>query len=374
METQGENLTPDQQPVLEPKNNTKLIIVVVVIIVIIAITAGVFGYLFAKKTSAPVATQPVVAQPTALSEQTQQSADETANWQTYTDAALGYQITFPETWRGYKAENSEVYGDLTNVDNNPNKKMGFWGDNFGKWKETDIWTFGIQEGSKSNSQQAVNEYPTSLVYLGVDKKGNALYCSGGCCVDGATKNSIDYGSDTFGKARCDEVPSIIKTLKFTNAAADETANWQTYTNTKHGYSFKYPKGHTAFTDIEEDKFIVANSNGTKVSIAEDEKLVFCCETSTISIVAINEDMNPSDWFEKNSSKYYITNDSNSIKSKEPIIFEGKTAYKVTGSVDAGMGVSYLVIIVKTENGLIEITQTSKSDLLDKILSTFNFTK
>lgn len=63
MEIQGENFTPNQQPILESeKSNTKFIIVIAIIVVIVAITAGVFGYLFAKKASTPVA-QPVVTQP-----------------------------------------------------------------------------------------------------------------------------------------------------------------------------------------------------------------------------------------------------------------------------------------------------------------------
>jgi hypothetical protein len=198
--------------------------IVIGIILLIAIAVGGVFWL-QNKTQAP-AQQPVVTVPVAQAPVTQPAATQqvtqpvvtvpVADWHTYADATLGYQITFPETWKGYKSESSEVTGDLTNVDNNPDKKMGFLGDSFGKWKDTDMWTFGIVEGSKSNYQQALKKNSAYLVYLGDDKKGNALYCSGACCVAGATTKVLDFGSDSFGKTRCDETPAILKTFKFTN--------------------------------------------------------------------------------------------------------------------------------------------------------------
>ena len=97
-----ENFSPIQ-PVLEPeKSNAKLIIVIAIIVVIVAITAGVVGYLFAKKTNAP-ATEPVATQPVAVQQPTTeavvtQPADETADWKTYTNTKYGFEFKYPQSY------------------------------------------------------------------------------------------------------------------------------------------------------------------------------------------------------------------------------------------------------------------------------------
>jgi hypothetical protein len=210
------------------KNKRGNIAVIALIIVIVAITTGAITWLVATKSQAPTQ-QAAVTQPVPVAK-TQQTppANENAIWKVYTNKNLGYEITFPETWNGYKAEK---VGDGTGYEN-----IGF-----GKWKESDIWTFGIDEKSKAIYQQELKNNPTNLVYLGDGRNGNALLCSGACCKVGATTNIIDFGSDSFGKARCDEVPSIIKTFKSIPLVADETANWKTYVNEKYGFEFKYPE-------------------------------------------------------------------------------------------------------------------------------------
>ena len=83
------------------KNKKGNVAVIAIIIVIVAITAGIVGYLFAKKTQAPVvapvvtppAVQTPVVQPTT---QPITPVDETANWQTYTNAKYGIEFKYPK--------------------------------------------------------------------------------------------------------------------------------------------------------------------------------------------------------------------------------------------------------------------------------------
>ena len=86
------------------KNKKGNIAVVAIIIVIVVITAGVVGYLFAnkKQASSRKATTKIVQQPaqkTAQNTQTQQT-DETASWQTLSDAKMGVTFKIPSNWVG----------------------------------------------------------------------------------------------------------------------------------------------------------------------------------------------------------------------------------------------------------------------------------
>lgn len=79
--------------------------VIALIIIVVAITTGVITWLVATRTQAP-ATQPVAqTQPAAksvapVSQPAVQPApaDETANWQIYTNEKYGYEIKYPNGW------------------------------------------------------------------------------------------------------------------------------------------------------------------------------------------------------------------------------------------------------------------------------------
>ena len=79
---------------------------IAIIIVIVSITAGVIGFLFAKKTQAPER-QANVQQPIAVQQPTQtqaapvvqqSEAGETASWKTYTNEKYGFSFKYPQGW------------------------------------------------------------------------------------------------------------------------------------------------------------------------------------------------------------------------------------------------------------------------------------
>ena len=121
------------------KNKKGNIAVIAIIIVIVAITAGVSSWMFAKKSQIPtpqvVATQPTVpvaqtqpaVQPATTQQQVAQPAptDETANWQTYTNAKYGIEFKYPA---GYKTIIDENAGDPSFSVNNPEKDVRVSGD------------------------------------------------------------------------------------------------------------------------------------------------------------------------------------------------------------------------------------------------------
>jgi len=97
------------------QNKKGNVAVVAIIIVIVAITAGIIGWLFTKKSQVqvqPVATQstPTVAQtqpvttptPTAPATQPQTNNQKTAtapaDWKTYTNSKYGFTFSYPSSW------------------------------------------------------------------------------------------------------------------------------------------------------------------------------------------------------------------------------------------------------------------------------------
>src|SRR6266568_2620276 len=82
------------------KNKRGNVVVIVIIIVIVAITSGIIGWMFAKKSQAPVQ-QSVVNQPVPVAKTqpiTEPIAptDETTNWQTYSNTKYGFEFKYPQ--------------------------------------------------------------------------------------------------------------------------------------------------------------------------------------------------------------------------------------------------------------------------------------
>jgi hypothetical protein len=98
------------------KNKKGNVAVIALIIVIVAITAGAIGWIFAKKTQAPVQ-QAAVIQPVSV-EKTQPAtqpavpiAQPAQQNNVYTNTEFGFQITFPNSWNNkYKAVSSGTNG------------------------------------------------------------------------------------------------------------------------------------------------------------------------------------------------------------------------------------------------------------------------
>lgn len=102
--------------------NKKGNVTVIAIIIIVSITAGIIGWMFAKKTQAPIQqsavmqpTTPVAqnqsvvstTQPVTNQEPVDKPIDETANWQTYSNAKYGIEMKYPQAnWKIYSDDNS----------------------------------------------------------------------------------------------------------------------------------------------------------------------------------------------------------------------------------------------------------------------------
>lgn len=94
------------------KNKKGNVAVIALIIVIVAITTGVITWLAATKSQAPA--QPFAVTQSAPVTKTQPAptpVPAVADWKSYKNEKYGFELTLPETWKGYRV----VEQKLTNI-------------------------------------------------------------------------------------------------------------------------------------------------------------------------------------------------------------------------------------------------------------------
>lgn len=230
-----ENFTPNEQPILEPKKNN--IVLIVIIVAIVAITAGVIGFLLAKKTQAP-ATAPAVTQPVAQTPLAQ-PADETAGWQEYSSKNLNIKFKYPMKY---------VFLDRTDGD----EKAILIGDKTFSKPDIAPWYHAPITISKYNAEllndQIATLYNVKKSTLTIDNEdanvieGNYQnYPAPSVPADKhmkiivvPSKNITILAQDSYAGVESDwnEVTSVVNklltTIKFTNTVTSETVNCETY--------------------------------------------------------------------------------------------------------------------------------------------------
>lgn len=221
---------------METKTKKGNVAAIALIVIIVSITVGAIVFLFAKKFQVPT-------MPAATTQQSEQPADETANWQTYKDTKYGFEVKYPQS---YTVDNSKD-GNIV-IEESQTKRMGLLieinpdpsFDNFNLdaviQKMSDSYSIGEHQKIIFAGQVAYEGVDNGMIssYAIWTKNGNNLY---ELLFGVANKDSL-----AENRAALDENQKLmLSTFKFTDAA-DETANWQTYTNSKYGYSIKYPSG------------------------------------------------------------------------------------------------------------------------------------
>ncbi len=357
----------------------------------------------------------IKAQQASIVTPTPAPTDETASWKTYSNSELGFEFKYPPTLEekgsisgGPSAENLPslltlsdpstgaegtdkpfnglsiyyVISSQTSLQQfvaNEKKSMitmtksfdGIDTSNQGKqWSLTigDKEAFGLQ-----------GYIPFSITYYYVQlKKGYLIFAVS------------EESKGRFTKT----VDQMLSTFKFSTAATIPP-DWKTYTNTKYGYSFKYPNNYTVGTNgmdfgnvSEEDGILVVETN------KGDLKAPYI----SIGIINLNgQSINKEieDHFSK-VSQFKLTDEAkkmlkeqngfeavdNSVISpatKSTFVGQASTEYSIHGSMvdDKYSGIvsipnTYRYIWVQKQ-GLNFLITISKSDITDKILSTFKFT-
>lgn len=359
-----ENFSPSQ-PVLEPeKNNAKLVIVIAIIVAIVAITAGVIGFLLAKKTQAP-AEKPVAAQPVA------QTADETVGWKTYTNNAYNYEIRYPVDWyisdNKFAAKGSESK-TISNYEN-PDQYTQTSLDQQAPAKPSDFIAAGISVEITNDSLDkfcVTNEAVKVLKRTEQTINGtNFILCdeitmdhpSGIEIIRRIFKNDNKIYNLSYVKKGIvseDTLNKILATFKFTNTVTDETADWKTYKNTENNFEIKYPLGW---------KTNQANVNQVEFYNSENPKNDYLFRIDVVK--NLNKSLNV--WLKDNIQDANVENQSVSVAGIEALKFISLPSTQAPGNIEYcfiknNVGYILTTAYIDTSNGIGE-----------KILSTFKFT-
>ncbi len=290
--------------------------------------------------------------------------DETANWQTYKNDKYGFEIKYPETWRGhinaFLGEPNMIFCPPEFFSENSGAWMSWTNAPDGKgcasvrrmWSRANgnILIEGIGEVSpevyKNNWEEKLSQPVLSIlllarktesksaninrIYLGKDSDGLYWY------LDFPSSGFLEY-KPTFEK--------ILSTFKFLE---DETASWQTYRNEE--YEFKYPSNWHMF--------------GSGCLNPEGVGPDYCTVAIELSRKNIQETLNE----KKTEYSGFVFEESTIfVDGAERFLLTIKDPFKLT---------AYKKIAFLENNGLIYIFSGGgeKWPIINQILSTFRFLK
>ncbi len=175
-----------------------------------------------------------------------------------------------------------------------------------------------------------------------------------------------------------------ETSSTTPQPADETENWKTYTSTKWGFKFKYPKDWTIAKERDNGVVIIENDNGYGAPEVEfyvfEDSATKTALRNKIKSYPVNKEVHvPLDNPEGATRSYDI------YKRLEDKNVDNYTALRYTldfGYRDLGVSDQYEVSILKGTKvievrmifpRLVDNKSESKVEFVDQILSTFKFT-
>jgi len=176
--------------------NQKTIITILVVVVVVLLGTTVY---FATINSQPiVSTQKAVQQQTSttqsvINQPVKTDTKATSDWKIYKNDKYGFELTFPDTWRGYTTANRTLdWGNLGTSDSIdfglPTQKDGL---------------FNISIHSKQQWKDIQNEDGPKPEFLG--ENGNYVFAWA----------RAQYATDNNIEKRMEEVKSIIKTFNLT---------------------------------------------------------------------------------------------------------------------------------------------------------------
>lgn len=379
---QNPNLEQNQQaeqlnqPIMsQPQRKWPVWLTITIVAIVVVAVAGA-GWWYWNKNYA-IGPTPT---PTAI-------PDETANWKTYTNTQYGFEFKYPNDWilkDGKELGISPMFNYIQitkNLDDNDYERIEFTssqqdlqtGSNTAG-PQIDLGGMKWSSGNFNNGVPGQNAPHDSLALF--TKSGSTFY------------EITLYPNDTAIVSS--DFSQILSTFKFIG----ETANWKTYTNTQYGFEVKYPNSYQLRTMpiSGSDQWINTYFGWQAVS------------GETILVLVSMPDIYPGTDFDAGSFIVSVTNESQSHCGKLRQGDYGQAAGTVTVSgvvfsktqvSGAGLGHQGFTniyagwhnnkcIIISTDlqtsgyGGSDAITSQINSTIifsaLDKILSTFKFTR
>ena len=213
----------------KPKRTNLLAILILVAVLLGAIIIAGYYYFIPEDRANKNTNQVAV--------NTNTTADETKDWQTYVNDTFGYSLKYPSDWVVDGADPRNVI-----IKNTADKT-----DNF--------LTIKVESGDPTPGDLGYSEaYERTSVLIGghnSNKFSCFLYHEEATFYtyylnSGADRYILSYRGNQTSLVPIYE--QIVSTFKFT----DETADWQTYTNTVYSYQIKYPKAYEVKDDSRKD--------------------------------------------------------------------------------------------------------------------------
>lgn len=225
------------------KNKKGNIAVIALIVVIVATTAGVIGWLFAKKIPAPITNS-------QQSKQQVQSSlkDEVAGLQTYRNAEIGFEIKYPKDWSFGK--NGDMFKPNSPKNCGPNldpqnpEPMCLDGIGFVLYKNNEKVSleklFEIEGWKEGQNYKNFKEYKKNGV-SGYTMTAVSDYDGSETESFWATLENGDYINISGSYLVGDEKNVFNQMISTFKAIPIDYSNWQTYRNEKLGFEMKIPR-------------------------------------------------------------------------------------------------------------------------------------
>lgn len=306
---------------------------------------------------------------------------DTTDWKTYTNKELGFSFKYPQDAK-YSID--------------PNVKNGIQ-----IWLEVpNNFTFYIttvpnsKKLSLDNPQQLFNNGPFTAdlgnaILTQTDLGGLKAYKADNCCINhefnfwalteiATIKNQYVYEIRVESKEHTKQYPSnvdrklldqILSTFKFTDQSQTaDTSSWKTYTNSKLGYSLKYPPN----LNLEERVI-------TSPSTISDELLTRIKQTPQVEYISISVESNPKnltafEWAKNEFNETRLVTDD----MLKPFSIDGTAAIRST-EIPAQSAEDHVFfqkngkIYWFTLGGAYTDKNGLTTELFDQILSTLKFT-
>ena len=235
----------------ESKDHKKLIILIAIILILIGIAGAAAYFMMNPKTAVAPTPSPT---PEAMMENELEQEDPNANWQTYTNNEYGFSFKYPPNWM---QENLEVAGAITavagftptsasnNSINYPSVRMIYYQNP----KAATVPNFQIELSSQYESTPPTI-YTTDSKEIDIGNKVGYYTENANCEPLLCDKFAFSHQNKVFVfyilyESQIDEqlrslFAQILSTFEFTNDtnSVDSTADWQTYTNSQIGVTFK----------------------------------------------------------------------------------------------------------------------------------------
>ncbi|MCL5410096.1 MAG: hypothetical protein M1607_04530 [Patescibacteria group bacterium] len=336
-------------------------------------------------------TSPVV--PT-ITPQVTQAVDETANWKMYTSTEYGYSFKYPS--------DLEVL-NLKEVDNDPMLNVIEV-----SYNKTPVMTFSYFANPDNLSLQELDKKittsPSSNSYLvpdlysqndedvildnGLSARYRARYiCKPALCQRYIISSSGKVVVVTVFPNGTDDARTILSTFKFLDQKQTvDTSNWKTYTNTKYGFSLKYPTNVTVMKENSGSATRGITSVSTGIDAATLTIVTKSCEqgrTGCMRLIHIgvsddSDELTLDQILEKDfsSSNFVLTRDFQKmiIGGESALIsINGLPALEYSAGAFVVHNNKFYEITVDTY-GVTSSQNDESFNLLKQIITTFKFTQ